>query len=89
MPAPICDVEQVKKDRIAIGDRGLCRGHILTAPIFGQPGTWQDAACYVGIERLIMESFDDPEWVHSLLGILKSIQTKNISKLWKVPPLTS
>ncbi len=36
-----------------------------------QPGTWQDAACLVGIERLILEAHDDPEWVHELLRVLQ------------------
>jgi uroporphyrinogen-III decarboxylase len=39
--------------------------------VFGQPGTWQDAACLVGIERLILEAHDDPAWVHQLLQILQ------------------
>ncbi len=39
--------------------------------VFGQPGCWQDAACLVEIERLILETFDDPTWVRELLGILQ------------------
>ena len=69
--APRCDTEAVNREAAAFGDRGLIRGHICCFDGFGQPGTWQDASCLVGIERLIMETFDDPEWVHELLGILQ------------------
>jgi uroporphyrinogen decarboxylase len=70
MPVPVCDVAEVNKAADKIGERGLCRGHIIGFDIFGQPGTWQDAACLFGIERLIYESYDDPAWVHALLQIL-------------------
>src|SRR5690554_6502353 len=32
----------------------------------------QDGACIVGIAKLIMETYDDPQWVHQLLEILKA-----------------
>ena len=50
----------------AFGQRGLVRGYICCFDVFGQPGTWQDATCLVGVERLIMETYDDPAWVHEL-----------------------
>ncbi len=68
--APKCDVETVVREAEAFGGRGIIRSHICTFDVFGQPGTWQDAACLVGIERLIMETYDDPTWVHKLLHIL-------------------
>lgn len=68
--APKCDVEQVNREAEAFGECGLVRGHICGFDIYGQPGTWQDAAVLVGIERLILETFDDPAWVHELLEIL-------------------
>ncbi len=67
---PKCDVEQVNREAEAFGERGLIRGHICGFDLYGQPGTWQDAAVLVGIQELIMATFDDPEWVHELLGIL-------------------
>ncbi|HKJ89610.1 MAG TPA: uroporphyrinogen decarboxylase family protein, partial [Oceanipulchritudo sp.] len=70
-PAPHCDVEAINAERAAFGDRGLLRGHICCFDVYGQPGCWQDAACLYGIENLIMETYDDPEWVHALLGILQ------------------
>jgi uroporphyrinogen decarboxylase len=69
--APHCDVEAVNCQAEAFGERGIVRGHICTFDVFGQPGTWQDAACLVGIERLILATYDDPQWVHELLRILQ------------------
>jgi len=68
---PACDVDEVNRQADRWGKRGLIRGHICCFDVFGQPGTWQDAACLYGIENLIMATFDDPGWVHSLLGILR------------------
>jgi len=69
--APTCDVEAVNRQAEEWDERGLVRGHICCFDVFGQPGTWQDAACLCGIEKLIMATFDDPRWVHELLTILK------------------
>jgi uroporphyrinogen decarboxylase len=71
MTAPKCDVEAVNKTVQEYGERGLVRGHICCFDVFGQPGTWQDAACIVKLEDLIYATYDDPEWVHELLGILQ------------------
>ncbi len=68
--APKCDVETVNQAAEAFGQRGLVRGYICCFDVFGQPGTWQDATCLVGVEKLIMETYDDPAWVHELLKIL-------------------
>jgi len=68
--APKCDVEEVNRAAEAFGQRGLVRGYVCCFDVFGQPGTWQDATCLVGVERLILETCDDPAWVHELLGIL-------------------
>jgi len=67
---PLCNPDQVNKEADTLGDRGIIRGHIPGFDIYGQPGCWQDAAVLVGIERLIMETYDDPVWVHTLLEIL-------------------
>ena len=69
LPVPVCDVAKVNAS--GIGERGLLRGHIPCFDFFGQPGTWQDAACLLGIEKLIYAAHDDPAWVHELLGILQ------------------
>ena len=71
LPTPSCDRDAVNARAAEFGERGLVRGHIPCFDLYGQPGCWQDAACLVGIERLILESYDDPAWVHELLGILQ------------------
>jgi uroporphyrinogen decarboxylase len=71
MPAVACDVEAVNRAADVFGQRGIVRSGILSFPIFGQAGCWQDAACLVGIERLLLETFDDPTWMHTLLAILQ------------------
>ena len=68
--APLCDVDEVNRQAEAFGEQGIVRGAICGFDIYGQPGTWQDAAVLVGIEDLIYATFDDPEWVHELLSIL-------------------
>ena len=70
--APKCDVEAVNRVAEEYGERALVRGHICCFDVFGQPGTWQDACCIVGTQRMIMETYDDPLWVHELLRILQS-----------------
>ena len=69
---PLCDVEAVNKVAEEFGDRGIIRGHICTADIFGQPGCWQDACCLAGNQNMIMAVYDDPEWVHEFLRILQN-----------------
>ncbi len=68
---PHCDVDALNRTAAGFGDRGIVRGHICCFDVFGQPGCWQDAACLVGAEALILAAMDDPEWVHELLGILQ------------------
>ena len=70
--APKCDVEAVNQVADEYGERALVRGHICCFDVFGQPGTWQDACCIVGTQRMIMETYDDPQWVHELLHILQA-----------------
>ncbi len=71
MTAPKCDVDAVNKVAAEFGDRGLVRGHICCFDVFGQPGTWQDAACLMKVSDLIFATYDDPEWVHEFLRILQ------------------
>jgi hypothetical protein len=70
MTAPKCDVEGVNRIADEWGERGLLRSHICGFDVFGQGGTWQDACCLVGTEKLIMLTYDDPDWVHDLLKVL-------------------
>ena len=70
MTHPKCDVAAVNRAAEAFGERGIVRGHICGFDVFGQAGVWQDAACIVPLESLIMATYDDPAWVHELLRIL-------------------
>jgi uroporphyrinogen decarboxylase len=70
-PVPRCDAQGVRDARVAVGERGIVRGAIPGLPIYGQPGCWQDAAVLVGIEALILRTYEDPDWVQALLGILR------------------
>lgn len=81
MTIPTCDVEAVNQEAEKLGDRGIVRGHIPTFDIFGQPGCWQDACCLVGTEKMIMSTYDDPEWVHEFLSILKSRKVEFIKTM--------
>ena len=67
---PLCDVEAVNRVAADYGERGLVRSHVACFDVFGQPGTWQDACCLYGTERLILATYDDPAWVHEFLRIL-------------------
>jgi uroporphyrinogen decarboxylase len=69
-PLPVCDVEKVNRQADSFGERGMIRGMIPGFDVYGQPGCWQDAAVLYGVQELIMETFDDPDWVHALLKIL-------------------
>ena len=78
---PLCDVDSVNREAEDRGDTALIRGMIPSFDIYGQPGCWQDAAVLFGIEELIMATFDDPEWVHTLLGILRDRKLHYIESL--------
>lgn len=78
---PLCDIEKVNKEAEELGDKGIIRGHIPGFDIYGQPGCWQDAAVLVGIQKLILETYDDPLWVHELLEILCKRKEKFIRSL--------
>ena len=70
-PVPRCDIQGVAAVRADIGDRGIVRGAIPGFPLYGQPGCWQDAAVLVGIQELILETYEDPAWVLALLEVLR------------------
>jgi hypothetical protein len=78
---PLCDVGTVNRRADDYGSRGLVRGHIPCFDLFGQPGCWQDACCLAGTERMIMATYDDPGWVHSLLGILRDRKLSHIRSM--------
>jgi hypothetical protein len=66
MPVPIVDQDRITAIYDETGDAGIVRGLMWGA----QGGCWQHACCLVGTQRLIMETFDNPDWVHHLLDVL-------------------
>ena len=80
-PTPLCDVDVVNRHAAEWGECGIVRGSVPSFEIYGQPGCWQDAAVLFGIQELIMETFDDPAWVHELLGILKRRKLPTIASM--------
>ncbi|WP_105614487.1 uroporphyrinogen decarboxylase family protein [Vallitalea okinawensis] len=80
-PVRICDAESANESALAYGNKGLVRSAIDSFDIFGQPGCWQDAACFYGIENLIMETFDDSAWVHEFLRIILERKLKYVNSL--------
>ena len=81
MTYPLCDVQEINRAADDFGNRGLIRGHITAFEGFGQPGCWQEAACLFGIENLIIAAFEDSEWVHTFLSVLKERKKVYIQSL--------
>jgi len=69
--APLCDTEAVRTVSRDFGERGIVRGFVVPFDVYGQPGCWQDFCCIRGTEQAIMDTFDDPRWVHEFLGVLQ------------------
>ena len=69
-PIPLCDVAEVNRQARAFGERGLVRGSVPGFDVYGQPGCWQEAAVLFGIEKLLLETYDDPDWVRECLSTL-------------------
>jgi hypothetical protein len=60
------DKASLRKDYDALGDAGILRMFIIGH----QGGCWQDACELYGTEKLIMATFDKPDWVHHFLEVL-------------------
>jgi uroporphyrinogen decarboxylase len=69
-PTAICDVIEVNRQVRVFGERGLVRGSVPGFDVYGQPGCWPEAAVLYGIEKLLLETYDDPQWVRECLGVL-------------------
>jgi uroporphyrinogen-III decarboxylase len=81
LPPARCDVAAVNREADAFGARGIVRGAVPGFPLFGQPGCWQDAACLVGTQRLILATYDDPGWVVEMLEFLKAWKLEYVRSL--------
>ena len=72
-------VREVKK---RIGDRGIVRASFFD---FGQGSPWQDfAGCLYPVEDAILMTYDDPDWVHYVLGCLLEKKLKVIDRAGKI-----
>jgi uroporphyrinogen-III decarboxylase len=80
-PRTLCDVDAINGRVSELAGRGILRGSVPGFEVYGQPGCWQDAAVLYGIEQLIMETFDDPQWVHEFLEILKQRKLANVASM--------
>lgn len=67
---PVCDTETVNREAEATEGSGIVRGFIIPFDIYGQPGCWQDFCCIRGTQQAIMDTFDDPAWVHETLRVI-------------------
>jgi hypothetical protein len=77
MPVPRLDLKAVAEKYDEVGDRGILRGFVWG----DQGGCWQHAACLHDISDLIMATYDKPDWVHELLGILLDKKLRYIESM--------
>jgi hypothetical protein len=82
---PICDIEDITKNAEEIGERGIVRGFVIPFDIYGQPGCWQDFCCIRGTEKAIMDTYDDPEWVHEFLTLIRDRKLHYIKSMRGAP----
>jgi uroporphyrinogen-III decarboxylase len=66
MPVAKLDKKAISKAYDVIGDAGILRGFVWG----DQAGCWQHACCLMDVQTLIMETYDNPDWVQNLLRIL-------------------
>ncbi len=66
MPVPKLDKANVARAYDEVGDDGILRGFVWG----DQAGCWQHACCLMDVQDLILETFDNPDWVHRLLRVL-------------------
>ena len=66
MPVAKLNKENISREYDRVGDAGILRGFVWG----DQAGCWQHACCLMDVEKLILETFDHPDWVHRFLQIL-------------------
>lgn len=80
-PHYYCDVEAVNRLADEVGEDALVRGNVACFQPYGQPGCFQDLACLFGIQELILECFDDPDWVKEAEGAIQAMKLTNIRSM--------
>jgi uroporphyrinogen decarboxylase len=78
---PLCDCDEVNRHADARGEGSLIRGFVNGFDVYGQPGCWQDACVLFGVEEMIMATFDDPEWVHAFLAVLRERKVRFVDSM--------
>jgi uroporphyrinogen decarboxylase len=71
MPVARLNKAAIAAEYDRLGDAGIMRGWVWG----DQAGCWQHACCLMDVQALIMETFDNPDWVHSLM---KALQKKKL-----------
>ncbi len=66
MPVARLNQDNIAKSYDEVGDEGILRGFVWG----DQAGCWQHACCLMKSDRLIVETIDNPDWVHEFLHIL-------------------
>jgi len=66
MPIARLDHKAIEREHDRIGDAGILRGFVWG----DQAGCWQHACCLMEVQSLIIETFENPDWVHRLLNAL-------------------
>jgi len=66
MPVARLDHKAIQREYDRIGEAGILRGFVWG----DQAGCWQHACCLMDVQQLIFETYENPDWVHRLLGAL-------------------
>lgn len=84
MPAQVAHKEIVQKAAAEHPDC-LIRGTMACLSPEGQPGCWQELAMLYDIQDLIMETFEDPEWVEEGLKMIMEKKMQYVDSLEGCP----
>ncbi len=66
MPVASLDKAAISAAYDEIGDAGILRGFVWG----DQASCWQHACCLMDVTELILESMDNPDWVHRFMQVL-------------------
>ena len=66
MPVATLDKKKIAEADLVVGDDGILRGFVWG----DQAGCWKHACCLMDVQELIVETMNNPDWVHELLKIL-------------------
>jgi len=76
------DWTPVREAKIKIGDKGIVRGPFFD---FGQGSPWQSfISVMYGVEKGIMETFDNPDWMHYVMKQLLNKKLQVIDRAGKI-----